>query len=178
MADKDHLILTAIGPDQVGLVQKISEFISRRACNIEDSKMAVFCGEFAVIVLISGEGGNLVKIGRDYRQIETETGLSISIKTPATRTPPESFLPYKLTASCMDHPGIVYRISGVLSSLGVNIESMETKTYSAPVSGTPIFQLEANLAVPTRTNINELRARFSEIQREENIDIDLAAAKS
>lgn len=178
MADKDHLILTAIGPDQVGLVEKISEFISRHGCNIEDSKMAVFCGEFAVIVLISGDGNNLVKIGRDYRGIETETGLAISIKTPSTRTPPGAFLPYKLTASCMDHPGIVYQISAVLSSLGINIESMETKTYAAPISGTPIFQLEADLAVPARTNINQLRARFAEIQREENIDIDLAAAKT
>jgi glycine cleavage system transcriptional repressor len=178
MADKDHLILTAIGPDRVGLVQRISEFISRHGCNIEDSKMAVFCGEFAVIVLISGEGGNLVKVGRDYREIETDTGLAISIKTPSTRNPPESFLPYKLTASCMDHPGIVYQISGVLSAMGVNIESMETKTYSAPVSGTPIFQLEADLAVPIRTNINQLRERFAEIQREENIDIELAPAKS
>jgi glycine cleavage system transcriptional repressor len=177
MPDKDHLILTAIGPDQVGLVQKISEFISRHGCNIEDSKMAVFCGEFAVIVLISGEGSNLVKIGRDYRVIETETGLAISIKTPSARTPPESFLPYRLTASCMDHPGIVYQISAVLSSLGVNIESMETKTYSAPVSGTPIFQLEAILAIPTRTNINQLRQRFSEIQRDENIDIELTATR-
>jgi glycine cleavage system transcriptional repressor len=178
MADKDQLILTAIGPDQVGLVEKISEFISRHGCNIEDSKMAVFCGEFAVIVLISGDGNNLVKIGRDYREIETETGLAISIKTPSTRRPPGAFLPYKLTASCMDHPGIVYQISAVLSSLGINIESMETKTYAAPVSGTPIFQLEADLAVPGRTNINQLRARFAEIQREENIDVDLVAAKT
>jgi len=139
--------------------------------------MAVFCGEFAVIVLISGEGGNLVRIGRDYREIETETGLAISIKTPSTRNPPESFLPYKLTASCMDHPGIVYQISAVLSAMGINIESMETKTYAAPVSGTPIFQIEADLAVPTRTNINQLRERFGEIQRAENIDIDLTAAK-
>ena len=178
MADKDHLILTAIGPDQVGLVEKISEFISRHGCNIEDSKMAVFCGEFAVIVLISGNGVNLVKVGRDYREIETETGLAISIKTPVTRTAPGAFLPYKLTASCMDHPGIVYQISAVLSSVGINIESMETKTYAAPISGTPIFQLEAEIAVPARTNINQLRARFAEIQREENIDIDLTAAKN
>ena len=54
MAEKDQLILTAIGPDQVGLVETIAEFISRLGCNIEDSKMAVFCGEFAVIVLITG----------------------------------------------------------------------------------------------------------------------------
>ena len=159
-------------------MEKISEFISRHGCNIEDSKMAVFCGEFAVIVLISGNGVNLVKVGRDYREIETETGLAISIKTPVTRTAPGAFLPYKLTASCMDHPGIVYQISAVLSSVGINIESMETKTYAAPISGTPIFQLEAEIAVPARTNINQLRARFAEIQREENIDIDLAPAKS
>jgi glycine cleavage system transcriptional repressor len=78
----------------------------------------------------------------------------------------------------MDHPGVVYQISGVLRSLGVNIESMETKTYSAPVSGTPLFQLEADLAVPTRTNINQLRELLAELQREENIDIEFTAVKA
>ena len=64
MQDKDHLILTAIGPDQVGLVARISQFISRHGCNIEDSKMAVFCGEFAVIILIGGDAQNLADIAR------------------------------------------------------------------------------------------------------------------
>jgi glycine cleavage system transcriptional repressor len=61
-----------------------------------------------------------------------------------------------------------------LSSLGINIESMETKTYAAPVSGTPIFRLEANISIPTRININSLRERFAAIQKEENIDIELS----
>ena len=178
MADTNHLILTAVGPDRVGLVEKISQFIARHGCNIEDSKMAVFCGEFAVIVLIGGDAGKLAMIGRDYKQIESETGLTISTKIPASRESPGAFLPYQLTASCMDHPGIVYQISNVLSAMGVNIEAMETKTYAAPISGTPIFQLEADLAVPTGININQLRDRFAEIQREENIDIELTAAKS
>jgi glycine cleavage system transcriptional repressor len=178
MADKNHLILTAIGPDQVGLVQRLSEFISRHGCNIEDSKMAVFCGEFAVIVLITGEADNLANIGRNYQQIEKETGLSLAVKTPSSRKTGDSFLPYRLTASCMDHPGIVYQISALLSAHGINIESMETKTYAAPVSGTPIFQLEADLAIPTRTNIKVLRDRFAEIQREENIDIELTSLRA
>lgn len=169
--------MTAIGPDRVGLVEKISEFISRHGCNIEDSKMAVFYGEFAVIILISGEGARLVEVGRNYRDLETETGLAVAIKTPAARKLPEPMLPYRLTASCMDHPGIVHRISNVLSSMGVNIESMETTTYAAPISGTPIFHLVAALAVPARANVNQLRERFAEIQREENIDIDLTPAK-
>src|SRR5262247_1506624 len=82
MAEKDHLILTATGPDQVGLVEKISAFISRKDCNIEDSKMAVFCGEFAVIVLISGDAVKLRTIMSEYRELERETGLSITLKSP------------------------------------------------------------------------------------------------
>ena len=169
--------MTAVGPDQVGLVETISEFIARLGCNIEDSKMAVFCGEFAVIILITGESENLVKLANSYRALEIQTGLTFSIKTPTARKAVESFLPYRLTASCMDHPGIVYQISAALSTFGVNIEQMETKTYAAPVSGTPLFQLEAALAVPSRTNINQLRERFIEIQREQNIDIDITPLK-
>ncbi len=178
MAEKDHLILTAVGPDQVGLVEKISQFIVQHGCNIEDSKMAVFCGEFAVIILITGESRRLVEIANAYHELETQTGLTLAIKTPSSRKPSESLLPYKLTASCMDHPGIVHKLSQVLSAMGVNIESMETKTYAAPVSGTPIFSLEASISVPAKTNINVLRERFAQIQRDENIDIELSPAKS
>jgi glycine cleavage system transcriptional repressor len=177
MAEQQQLILTAIGPDRVGLVEKISEFISRRGCNIDDSKMAVFCGEFAVIVLISGEGSSLTTVARDYLEIEAETGLTVAIKAPSQRKPSDLFLPYKLSASCMDHPGVVYRISALLSSLGINIDSLETKSYAAPESGTPLFHLDAILAAPVRTNMDQLRERLAELQVEENIDIDLTAVK-
>ena len=162
----------------MGLVEQISAFISERGCNIEDSKMAVFCGEFAVIILISGERADLARITFEYREIESKTGLSVAVKSPSAKKILQSFIPYKLTASCLDHPGIVYHISGLLRSLGVNIESMETTTYSAPVSGTPLFQLEAELAVPVHANINEVRERLSELQREQNIDIELRSSRS
>lgn len=174
MADRDNLILTAVGPDKIGLIEKVSAYIARHECNIEDSKMAVFCGEFAWILLITGDSRDLLKIANGYNELAGETGLNIWVKTPSVRQPSGSFLPYKLTASCMDHPGIVHRLSRVLSDLGINIESMETKTYSAPVSGTPIFRLETGIAVPTKTNLTVLRERLGEIQKEENIDIELS----
>jgi len=174
---RDHLILTAIGPDQVGLVEKLSKFISGRGCNIEDSKMAVFCGEFAVIILISGDPTDLRKISDDSQEVAAGTGLSIATKKPVERTVEDSFLPYRLVASCMDHTGIVYQISGILSSFGINIESMETKTYPAPVSATPLFRLEATLSIPVRSNINKVRESMMEIQRELNVDIEIAPIK-
>jgi glycine cleavage system transcriptional repressor len=170
---KENAVLTAAGPDRIGLVEKISEFIVQHSCNIEDSKMAVFCGEFALILLISGTSRDLESIRQASHQLETLTGLNISIKRSADKRPAEPSLPYRLTASCMDHPGVVHRLSSVLSNLAINIESMETKTYLAPVSGTPIFRLEAFLLIPAKLNVNALRSRFTEIERQENIDIDL-----
>jgi len=173
MPGKDNLILTAVGPDQIGLVEKISQFIAQHGCNIEDSKMAVFCGEFALILLISGDGGNLLKVANAYNELGALTGLNISVRKPAARRAQAQSLPYRLTASCLDHPGVVHQLSGLLSQLNINIESMETKTYLAPVSGTPIFRMEALLSVPPALSISRLRQQLDEIEREANIDIDL-----
>src|SRR5215475_1697920 len=171
---RENAVLTAVGPDRIGLVEKISEFIVQRRCNIEDSKMAVLCGEFALIVLISGRPSDLSVIEAASGELAKLTELNVTIRRSMAVKASQPLLPYKLTASCMDHPGVVHRLSGILSSLDINIESMETKTYPAPVSGTPIFRLEAFISIPAKLNINALRARFVEIEREENIDIDLA----
>lgn len=174
MSETNELILVAVGPDQVGLVQALSEFIANHGGSIEDSRMAVLSGEFAFMALISGESRSLVNISRESMDLGTRTGLNIWVKLPSGKKAVEPSLPYKLTASCMDHPGVVYKISSTLSAVGVNIESMDTQTYEAPVSGTPIFKMEALLTVPARLNVNQLRDSLSAIEREENIDLELA----
>lgn len=178
MSENDNLILIAVGPDSVGLVQKISEFIVQHGCNIEDSKMAVLAGEFALILLISGEAAKLSDVSNAHQDLSKQTGLNIWVKQPVGKRRQEPSLPYKMVASCMDHPGVVYRLSSVLSRSGINIESMETDTYAAPVSGTPIFRMEAVISVPANLNLNSLRSKLAEVEREENIDIDLELLSS
>lgn len=173
MIGKDNLILTAVGPDRIGLVERISEFVFKRGCNIEDSKMAVFCGEFALILLISGDAESLERIAREHPEIQTQTGLNVWVRTPSPKKAAEPALLYRLRASCMDHPGVVYRLSGIFTRSGINIESMETKTYAAPISGTPLFRLEAQISVPTRVNVHTLRSELQEFAAQENIDVEL-----
>ncbi|MBI4524658.1 MAG: glycine cleavage system protein R [Deltaproteobacteria bacterium] len=175
MSGKENLVLVAVGPDRVGLVERISEFIFEYGCNIEDSKMAVFCGEFALILLLSGEEDSLPKVAEHYRELESRTGLNIWVKKPSDKKPAPSALFYRLKASCMDHPGVVYHLSGILRSVGINIESMETKTYAAPVSGTPIFRLEAQITIPTDASITAIRTELQEFAQQENIDIELSS---
>ena len=177
MDERKDLILIAVGADQVGLVEKISDFIEQYKCNIEDSKMAVLAGEFVFMVLISGDERSISSIAEKRQELATDTGLDVYVRRPGPRKQIAASRPYRFTASCMDHPGVVHRLSTILSELGINIESMETETYAAPDSGTPIFRMEAHLSVPASVNISRLRTQLDEIEVQENIDIDLNAAK-
>jgi glycine cleavage system transcriptional repressor len=172
MAEQEHLILIAVGPDKVGLVQKMSEFIVNRGGNIEDSRMAVLAGEFAQILLVSGTDRDLEKISESLPQLGKETGLTVWQKEPSGKKAAVPSLPYKLVASCMDHPGVVYRITSMLSQFEVNIESMETQTYPAPVSGVPMFRMEAIVTVPAGQQKKAVKQALAEIEREENIDLE------
>lgn len=172
MAELEHLILIAVGPDKVGLVQKISEFIVNRGGNIEDSRMAVLAGEFAQILLVSGPDRDLEKISEALPQLGKETGLTVWQKEPSGKKVAVPSLPYRLVASCMDHPGVVYRITTMLSQFEVNIESMETQTYPAPVSGVPMFRMEAIVTVPAGQQKKAVKQALAEIEREENIDLE------
>lgn len=172
--DKQHLVITAVGPDRVGLVEQITQFLLKEGCNIEDSKMAVFCGEFTIILLVSGEATALEKVSQTLKSLTAQTGLIFFSKQPASRAPVESALPCRLLASCLDHPGVVHQLSSVLSRLGINIESLETKTQAAAMSGTPIFQLDARLSVPAQVNLHTLRQELDEIGQRENIDIEFS----
>jgi len=171
---KEHLVITAVGPDRVGLVEKIAQFLFKEGCNIEDSKMAVFCGEFTIILLVSGELAALERVSRSFEPLTAQTGLIFFSKRPTPKTYSDTALPCKLLASCLDHPGVVHKLSSALSRLGANIESMETKTHAAPMSGTPIFQLEAFLSVPAKVNLHDLRRELDEIGKRENIDIEFS----
>jgi len=173
MQETNRLILVTVGPDKVGLVEHISRFIVQHGCNIEDSKMAVFVGEFAFIALLSGGKQDLAALGKQSHELADQTGLNVWVKQPTAKQPARQTLPYRLTASCMDHPGVVHRISTALSRLKINIESMETETYAAPISGTPIFRMQAEISVPADLNINQLRSLLQEMEKQENVDIEL-----
>jgi glycine cleavage system regulatory protein len=177
MAGKQHLVMSAIGPDQVGLVERISRFVHEHNASIEDSKMAVFCGEFAIIMLITGSEENLTQFESKQSELNALTGLSVFTRWPSERKYNEPMIPCRLTASSLDHPGIVHRLTSALSQAGINIESMETKSYNAPMSATPMFRFEALIAVPGRINLPLLRMQMQSIGEEENIDIELTVMR-
>jgi glycine cleavage system transcriptional repressor len=173
MTEKSNLIISAVGPDAVGLIEKLSRFVHGYECNIEDSKMAVFCGDFAIILLLTGLPERLQQIHDQRELLEKETGLTILAKWPTERKQTPAAVLCRLTASSLDHPGIVHRLAHLLTQSGINIEALETKGYDAPMSGTPMFRFEGLISVPGHINLPLLRVELQALGEEENIDIEL-----
>lgn len=174
-SDKSYLVLTAVGPDRPGIVSDLSEVIHRSGANLEDSRMAVLGGEFALLLLVSGSERALE---RTVEQAASNAGtLGLDIVHRRTTGPRRSanVLPYQIRVTGFDRPGIVQAISGVLAKRRVNVTSLASSVDYAPHSGTPLFVLEAELEVPSETVLSELRRELSTKCDEENLDLSFEA---
>jgi glycine cleavage system transcriptional repressor len=174
--DKTYVVLTAVGPDRPGLVNEIAGAIHRAGANLEDSRMAILGGEFALLLLLGGPESAAVALEQAAGPLGDKLGLRLIFKRTARR-PLGDFLPYRIRVSGFDRPGIVLLVSEILARRGVNVASLESRVTYAPLSGTPMFMLEAELQVPSEVALAELRRELSAQCDEENLDLSLEGVR-
>jgi glycine cleavage system transcriptional repressor len=173
-----HVILTAIGADRPGLVDEVSQFIFSRGGNIEDSRMVNLRGQFAIMVLVGGAAGVLDRVKREVDELSRSSALHVEVheaQAPAAGAP-EPSLPYRLTATAIDQPGLVHRVAHLLRDARVNIESLDTRLTAAPYTGAPVFDMELILSVPKSTPLSQLRQSVAKLCDELNVDWNLEPA--
>jgi glycine cleavage system transcriptional repressor len=173
-----YAVITAVGSDRPGLVDVISKFILDAGCNLEDSRMAVLGGEFAMLILVSGDADAVGRLIDGAEAAGGDSGLAIQARR--TRAPGREaaagVIPYQVSAYSMDHPGIVQQVSHFLAERGINVRVMDTHVAPAPVSGQPLFSLVAIIDVPASENVRALRRGLEEIGDVENTDIEVKPA--
>jgi glycine cleavage system transcriptional repressor len=175
----NYAMLTAVGPDKPGLVDAVSKFILQCGCNIEDSRMAMLGGEFAMLILVAGENAAIEKLLGGALKAGENAGLTIHgrrTKAPSDAAP-KGTIPYDLEAYSMDHPGIVQRIAGFFAQREINIRALDTTLSNAPITGLPLFSLHATVDIPAQQNVAEIRRGLETIAAQENIDIELKPAR-
>ena len=169
-----HAILTAIGADRPGLVDEVSEFIFARGGNIEDSRMVNLRGQFAMMVLVGAPEQTILRLKSEIWQLQQQSKLQIELRPASEATTASAqAIPYRLTATAIDQPGLVHRISHLLRGATVNIESLETHLKPAPITGTPMFEMELIVSVPRSTSIAKLKEEVGGMCGELNIDFEL-----
>jgi glycine cleavage system transcriptional repressor len=166
----EYLVITATGEDQVGLVQRITSRLLDAGCNIEESRMALLGGQFAIIMLVSGRWDALSKLEDRLSSLGTELGLTLVHKRTRQREMTRPLLPYSINVVAMDHPGIVHNLANFFAQRGINIEELSTDTYPAPHTGTPMFSVNMTVGVPADTHIPTLRGDFLDYCDNLNLD--------
>jgi glycine cleavage system transcriptional repressor len=138
--------------------------------------MARLGGEFAILMLVALPAGHEAKLDAAFAQLVAE-GYKVTIsQTDADKADAHSgWLPYQVAVTGADHEGIVHEVAAGLSRLGINIESVETSTVAAPVSGAALFMMTAQVAVPPTLAETEWIAALSEAGDESNVDIEVTA---
>jgi glycine cleavage system transcriptional repressor len=168
---KSHAILTASGADRVGIVDDLAALILERRCNVEESRMAVLGGEFAVILLLSGKQEDVQELIRELSGQEKSLGLRITLRETAAPRPTPDTRPYLLESVSLDTPGIVHSITSLLRRHGVSIDDLETDTTPAPWTGAPMFVMRARVTLPADVAVATLRDELELLESEQNLDI-------
>ncbi len=165
-----YLVISSIGSDRAGIIRALSECATQCKCNILDTRMAVLGGEFAMIMMLEGPETAITDAEKSIPYTANELGLTTIIKRTQLRDAPSDSTPYRVNVTALDHPGIVQEIAGFFSEQQINIEEMETGTYAAPHTGSPMFSLEMIVNIQTGITADDLQTTFVSFCDERNLD--------
>ncbi|CBL46877.1 Glycine cleavage system regulatory protein [gamma proteobacterium HdN1] len=172
-----YLVISALGHDRPGIIKQLTKLVVRHNCNIHDTRMTVLGGEFAILLMASGEEARLKQVEQELPALAHEQGLMTLARWTDLRASSAAARPYRVTVISLDHPGIVHEIADFFSQQGINIEELDTTTYAAPHTGSPMFSLSLVVNVPASTGFRELRDRFYQFCDERNLDASMEPRK-
>jgi glycine cleavage system transcriptional repressor len=174
------VIVTAAGPDRPGIVAGLTRALYETGCNIEDTSMTLLRGEFAMMLIVRlPHRLTLSALERRFRPVQKTLRLSLHIKPLSSKearrgrhAAERSFI---LSVYGSDRPGIVYRVTKLLSSLAINITDMNTRVIGS--QSRPVYVMILEVEIPEKIRIESLKTRLHRLQKGLGVDISLHPAE-
>jgi glycine cleavage system regulatory protein len=170
MPTDTFLVLTVIGDDKPGLVERLSGTISRHQGNWLESSMSHLAGQFAGIVRVAVP---TAQAGPLKDALAALDGLKITAKTSPAQKSVSAGRRLKLSLIGHDRIGIVREVSQVLARHAVNVEELNTYTSSAPMSAETLFHAQAELFAGAGLDARALKAELERLSDDLMVDITL-----
>tara|TARA_B110000208_G_C11787438_1_gene436099 strand:- start:1219 stop:2715 length:1497 start_codon:yes stop_codon:yes gene_type:complete len=159
-----HMILTAFGPDRVGLVAALARGVSQSRANISASKIITIGDDIAFMMVVSSSKERAPALRAALSKVGEEVGLQLHVsdvrlsaradessgtddateqsvggaEVSATSSSGSGEFRARLSLVGPDSPGLVHRVATLLSTHSLNITSMDTRVHSAPAASTTV----------------------------------------
>jgi len=170
-----YLVLTIIGDDKPGLVEKLAETIARHSGSWLESNMSHLAGKFAGILRVSVEESHADALVSDLQALSSILKLVVEKVSVADFVEEQRTLLLSLVGN--DRPGIVKEISRALAAAHVNVEDLSSFISSAPMSGETLFNAKALLKVPVDLETSALQSQLERLADDLIVEISLAPTK-
>lgn len=164
------LVLTVTGKDRAGLVSALADAIADHGGSWGHSQLTELAGRFAGIVTVEIPEGKAEELEAALRSLSGVRDLGVDTASEANG-PTGEVIHLELVGN--DRPGIVKEVTGALVAHGVRIESMETRTSSAPMAGGDLFELTAVLRPGPESDLSGARAALEALASELMVDLSL-----
>ncbi len=170
------LVLTVIGADRPGLVEKVARLVAEHGGNWLESRMCRLGGQFAGIVRIFATTDQRAPLTQALTALAAE-GLKVEVYADEAGTPAGVAQMAVVELVGQDRPGIVRQVAAALAARGVNVEDLRTECSSAPMSGETLFRALARLELPAECDVTALQRDLEKIAADLLVDITFEPLK-
>lgn len=170
------LILSVIGSDRPGLTQALAAAVLSAGGNWLESHLSRLGGLYVGSVLVELATDQIEALRAAVSAVDAH-GLEVRIAPATEHTRPAGDAVY-FSLVGQDQPGIVHKVTAVLSQLNVNIETFESRISAEPYSGAPLFNMEARLRLPAGLSVAGVQDALEGISAEIMVDTSLTPAEA
>jgi glycine cleavage system transcriptional repressor len=173
-----RFVLTLTGSDRIGIVELVTESILECSGDVQASRMARLGGEFAMLLLLSIPDSETAHLSDNVEKLSGE-GFKVSLTETewGVSTKRKDWLPYRIKVRGANHEGIIHEISEQLSDQGIHIESVDTNVVPAPMSGAPLFTMDAIVVVPPDLPKHKWQDDMEEAADHLNVELEVSLYK-
>ena len=171
------LIISAVGSDRPGIVSELSGTITSHGGNIEKSRMTRLGADFTIIMLVTVDPKweeSLVVALQAIKELSITTkGTEANTVIAGENCKDTAGENCQISLSGADNEGIVKVLSKYLEEKSINIIEMDTHISQAPISGSPLFNLNAAVSIPGEIDERDIQSDLSQIAQELGVEIHL-----
>jgi glycine cleavage system transcriptional repressor len=165
--------VAVVGRDRPGIAAAVARALLESKANIEDSRMSILGGHFAMMLVVSLEDaaadGLNAQLGvvRETLELELAQAWQIEDAGDAARPAPT----HVLTVYGADHPGIVASICDSLAARQVNIDDLATRVIGS--QDKPVYTLICELTLPGSLEPAALKADLEGVAVDQGVEVSL-----
>lgn len=163
-----QLVITLIGPDRSGLVERVSDAIFSHHGSWQASSLSKLAGQFAGILQIDVSDAHADDLIRALRSLDD---LQVLI-TETAKNADTAATTHTLSVTGNDRPGIIQEVTRELAKFGININKLKTHAQSAATSGGVIFTADFHLDIAPDITLTTLRDALEQLSDDLIVEFD------